>query len=88
MTSIARLKNHRYAQCYTITYPNGDITFVSYRTPIIYISHTSEGKRLIQCTGTYSQTTRKQIGWFLKEYLPEFSYYDMKNIVGKGWVEM
>lgn len=40
----------------------------------------------VECTGTYSQTTRKQIGWFLKEYMPHLNYFDMKSIVGKGMV--
>lgn len=28
--------------------------------------------------------TRKQIGWFLKEYFGDISYYDMKRISGSG----
>lgn len=42
----------------------------------------------MECTGTYSATTRKQMAWFLKEYAPDLTYYDMKAIVGKGAVAM
>lgn len=36
------------------------------------------------CTGTYSATTRKQIGWFLKEYFGNVAYQDIKFIVETG----
>ena len=29
-------------------------------------------------SGLYSATTRKQIGYFLKEYVPQLNYYDIK----------
>ena len=81
-----KLNNHKYAQC-CIEIENERICFVSYRTPVIFIEYRN-GERFIECTGTYSQTTRKQIGWFLREYLPEFSYCDMKRIAGAGAVQM
>jgi len=76
------LSGHKQANCRVYIYDNGDIDMYSYRTRIISISG---GK--IQCTGTYSATTRKHIGLFCKEYLPGYSYYDMKGIVGKGMVD-
>ena len=80
------LRNHPYAQCHVEI--NGDTTcFVSYSTAVIFIINRN-GRRFVECTGTYSATTRKQIGYFLKEYAPDLCYYDMKNIVGKGEVEM
>lgn len=80
-----RLRNHASAQCYVI---KGDIlTFVSYSTIVIKM-HWEGGQRYVECTGTYSATTRRQIGWFLKEYAPDLSYYDVKAIVGKGGVAM
>ena len=83
MTTINRLKEHKYAQCYVASDETGkNIIFYSYRTPVIQIKKCF-GKRYIICTGTYSATTRKQIGWFLKEYAPDLCYYDMKRIVGK-----
>ena len=81
-----KLMNHKYAQCY-VEQDGNKTVFVSYSTPVIFIIY-ENGRRWVECTGTYSQTTRKQIGYFLKEYLPEFCYHNMKGIVGKGLVEM
>ena len=36
-------------------------------------------RNTLQCSGTYSATTRKHIGAFLKEYFPTVSYYTMKQ---------
>ena len=79
------LKNHAYAQCHIRVHDSGDVDFISYYTRVISMVYRN-GQRMIECTGTYSQTTRKQIGWFLKEYAPDLNYYDMKEIVGKGMV--
>ena len=73
-----KLKDHKYAQCKVLVTPN-QIAFVSYRTTVIVADLET---REIECGGTYSQTTRKQIGWFLKEYFPNVSYYDIKEIAG------
>ena len=81
-----KLENHKYAQCHVLI-ENDIITFVSYNTAVIVITNIG-GLRHIACTGTYSATTRKQIGYFLKEYAPDLCYYDMKNIVGAGLVQM
>lgn len=86
MTTTRNLKDHRYAQCH-VEIMGETICFVSYRTPVVFIIQKPEG-RFVECTGTYSQTTRKQIGWFLKEYAPDLCYHDMKGIVGKGEVKM
>lgn len=80
------LKDHASAQCH-VEIENDRVIFVSYTTPVIFITH-ENGKRRVECTGTYSQTTRKQIGWFCKEYLPEYNYHNMKAIVGAGAIEM
>lgn len=79
---IKKLNDHKYAKCHIVEDENG-IAFVSYRTPVILIDKQND---TVICTGTYSQTTRKQIGWFLKEYMPKYNYYHMKSIVGKGEV--
>lgn len=70
------LKYMPYAQASVRIYDNGDIVFQSYSTDVII--YNAQDKTLT-CTGTYSQTTRKQIGKFLREYFPNFSYYDMKS---------
>lgn len=83
-----KIKGHQAMQCRINIYENGDIDFISYYTRVISICKNQEGKRIIECTGTYSATTRKQIGYFLREYAPDLSYYDMKGIAGNGYVVM
>lgn len=82
-----KLRNHTGANCRVNLHSNGDIDFISYATRVITIR--GRGKnREIECTGTYSATTRKQIGYFLREYAPDLNYYDMKRIAGAGYVAM
>ena len=69
-----KLKNHPYAQCSVRVHLDGSIVFTSYSTVVIYIN--KDG--WLYVTGLYSATTRKQIGWFLKEYVPQLDYYDIK----------
>ena len=70
-----RLTDHRSANCSVRMFDNGDICFQSYATDVLYYVHSTG---FLYCTGTYSQTTRRQIGWFLREYFPNFSYHDAK----------
>lgn len=80
-----RLENHKSAQCHVII-DGCNIHFISYVTRVISIIMNPEtGERMVECTGTYSQTTRKQIRWFLKEYASDLCYYDMKAIAGLGF---
>ena len=71
-----KLKNHPYAQCSVRVYPDGSVVFKSYSTPVIYIN--KDG--WLYVSGLYSATTRKQIGYFLKEYVPALSYQDIKSL--------
>lgn len=71
-----RLSDHASAQCSIKLFDNGDVVLRSYATDVLYFR--KETNSLI-CTGTYSATTRKQIGWFLREYFPEISYHDVKR---------
>lgn len=82
-----KLRNHTGANCRVNLHDNGDIDFISYSTRVISIRGRGS-KRMIECTGTYSATTRKQISYFMREYLPELTYYDMKRIAGAGYVAM
>lgn len=93
MTEVRKLKEHKYAQCYVYAdYGESGrllgVTLVSYVTPVVRIAYGSDGRRYVSCKGLYSATTRRQIGWFLKEYAPDLCYYDVKGIVGDGFVEM
>ncbi len=71
--TIKKLTDHRYSQCHVEIAPNGDVYFFSYVTLVCSIE-----AGWLSCTGTYSQTTRKQIGWFLKEYAPMMNYHNAK----------
>ena len=84
---IKKLKHAPYANC-RVEIDGDKVVFISYTTPIIFMSKDERGSRVMECTGTYSQTTRKQIGRFLKEYAPDLTYYDMKKIAGCGAVKM
>lgn len=77
MTEI-KLKNHPYAKCKVEVTPT-QIAFTSYCTVVIVANLTT---REIECTGTYSATTRRQISWFLREYFPNVNYSDIKRIAG------
>lgn len=83
-----KLKGHQSMQCRVNIFENGNIDFISYVTRVISIRKDKKGNRQIECMGTYSSTTRKQISYFLREYAPDLSYYDMKSIAGKGYVAM
>lgn len=69
-----KLKNHPYAQCSVRKLLDGSVVFTSYRTDVIYIDEDG----WLYVSGLYSATTRKQIGWFLNEYVPSLNYYDIK----------
>ncbi len=74
-----KLKNHPYAQCSVCVYLDGSVVFTSYSTDVIYIDEDG----WLYVTGLYSATTRKQIGWFLKEYVPALSYQHIKILYDK-----
>jgi hypothetical protein len=80
MYTATNLKYHPYCQCKVRTYTDGAIVLISYATPVILID--PEG--WLSCTGTYSQTTRKQIGYFLKEYVPTVNYHMVKQLHADG----
>ena len=71
-----KLKNHPYAQCSVRVLLDGSIVFTSYKTDVIYID--KDG--WLYVSGLYSATTKRQIGYFLKEYVPYLSYQDIKSL--------
>lgn len=80
--TIKSLENHPGANCTVVEFDNGNVNFISYSTRVISIENAismNKSSRKIECTGTYSPTTRRQIGWFLKEYAPDLNYYDIKK---------
>lgn len=82
--TIRKLNGHNSAQACVTENGNG-INLISYTTRVITVKR-ENGKRMIECTGLYSRTSIKHIGWFCREYLPDLTYHDIKNIVGKGFV--
>lgn len=85
-----KMDSHKYANCrISVCREDGHVTCVSlwsYSTDVcgIYLDD-ADGAWHVYCTGTYSQTTRKQIGWFAHElcyaYAPcKINYYDFKDI--------
>lgn len=77
---IYKLKDHRQAQCHVVVYSDATIDFISYNTTVLECEMVNPMEYKIKCNGLYSMTTRKQIGWFLKEYFNSVSYYDIKKI--------
>ena len=75
MTVDKRLKYCPYGQAGVIIHEDGQIDLYSYTTLVITISH----DKWLRCTGTYSATTRKHIGCFLREYAPYISYQTVKR---------
>lgn len=71
-----KLKNHPYAHCSVRELIDGSVVFTSYSTDVIYID--KDG--WLYVSGLYSATTRKQIGYFLKEYVPVLTYQDIKSL--------
>lgn len=69
------LREMPYAQCGVNLYNDGRIDFISYNTRVITI----DADGWLEITGTYSPTTRKQIGRFLREYVPHLCYQDVKT---------
>ena len=86
---IKKIKGHESAQVRVRLHNDANgvtksIDLISYDTRVVTVDLT--GERRIECTGLYSRTTIKHIGWFVREYLPGLSYYDIKKIVGEGFV--
>ena len=77
-----RLSGHYQAQAKVRDYRDIGrdlIVLQSYWTDVIYVE---DG--WMDCTGLYSRTTIKHIGWFLRDYFPNISYYTVKKIAGTG----
>lgn len=70
-----KLDNHRYSQCH-VEITDAAVHFFSYSTLVCSID---DG--WLSCSGLYSMTTRKQIGWFLKEYAPRITFQMVKQCV-------
>lgn len=72
--TIRKLSDHEYAQAHVEMHDDGTIDLVSYTTLVCRIY--PDGR--LECTGIYSRTTIKHIGWFMREYT-RGTYYDAKK---------
>lgn len=61
--------------CGTFERDDGTKFLVSYSTTVLSLDKNG----WLECTGTYSNTTRKHIGAWLKEYAPAANYYNAKK---------
>jgi hypothetical protein len=73
---IKKLEKMPYAQAHVEIDEKGNAYLFSYNTLVAGIS--VDG--WCWCRGTYSQTTRRHIGAFAKEYTENFSYHDFKKM--------
>ena len=75
------VNGHQYAQACVNHFSDGTIELQSYTTTVISV--TPEG--WLSCSGTYSATTRKHIGWFMRQLCREHNlsgldYYTAKKL--------
>lgn len=61
---IEKFKGHEHANARMFYYTDGSISLISYREQVATIS--KDG--WLQILGLFSMTTRKHIGWFMREY--------------------
>lgn len=69
-----KLKYCPHGQAYVTVDEHGAISLVSYSTTVIVI----DPMGWLTCSGTYSATTRRHIGAFMKEYT-NMNYYTAKD---------
>lgn len=80
---VRKLTNHPGAKCHIFCSDTDRIApllFYSYSTLVIYVD--DDGWLTVH--GLYSTTTRRQISWFLNEYYPFISYFDVKCLYEKN----
>lgn len=80
--NIEKINGHEHAQVRVYKYEDGTIVLRSYATDVCMID--KDG--WLYCTGTYSRTTIKHIGWFMREYGHGFGYYTAKRAYETGMV--
>lgn len=61
---MRKLKEMPYAQACVISLDDGQTILRSYRTTVVYI----DADGWLEVLGLYSQTTRRHIGAFMREY--------------------
>ena len=75
------LKSHPYANCKIIV-TDEYIYLKSYSTIVLEYDTI---RQIITCSGLYSRTTIKHIGWFMKQlFNNKFTYHDIKRCYEKN----
>ena len=74
VTYDKRLQYCPYGSC-GVVFNDYGTHLISYTTLVCSI----DPDGWLTCTGTYSQTTRKHIGAFIREYAPMLSYHSAKH---------
>jgi len=75
-----RLKGHEQANCYILRSDNR-IQLISYSTKVLDYDVI---EKTVYCTGLYSMTTRRQIGWYMSQFIPHLNYHDIKHAYNKN----
>lgn len=78
MITIRKFKDHPSAQALIHEADNGDKALVSYTTTVAYMV---DGWLFVD--GLYSATTRKHLGWFMKELGLS---YQIAKFIYEDWV--
>ena len=60
-----------------------EIALISYTTTVVVLKKNGD-KYSMECSGTYSQTTRRHINRFTKEFTGENMYYSCRDAVSRG----
>jgi hypothetical protein len=74
LKKIERLKGHNQAQAQVIRQGN-EIILRSYSTNVLFYNVI---EKTVYCTGRYSMTTIKHIGWFMTQFT-DFGYHEIKD---------
>lgn len=79
MIRDCKLESHKSAFCHVVVHEDG-VNLVSYETSVcqMYIDKAS-GRAFLYCSGNYSASTIKHIGWFTTEFTGHNLYYVIKQ---------
>lgn len=82
MLTIKKLSAMPYTQAHIEIANDGSICLFSYTTLVASI----DADGWCCCYGLYSQTTRKHISAFAKEYANPLTYFDFKRAYQEGYI--
>lgn len=73
---VKKLTNHLYSNCKIEIYKEERvIKFISYITEVVNVVYNDDKNEIyLKLLGHYSQTTTKQLNWFLKEYFDCYEF--------------